>query len=51
MAPMTWTVQCKDTPDAILLVLASRAHDPDDYIRTHSGFVAEVADQLAGYED
>lgn len=42
MPPMTWAVQYKYTSDAVLLVLASHAYDPDDYIRTYSDFLAAV---------
>ncbi len=42
MPPMTWAVQYKYTADAVLLVLASHAYDPDDYIRTYDDFLAEV---------
>jgi hypothetical protein len=48
---MTWAVQYKYTPDAVLLVLASHAYDPDDYIRTYSDFLAEVDGHSSGHED
>jgi dTDP-4-dehydrorhamnose 3,5-epimerase-like enzyme len=51
MPPMTWAVQYKYTPDAVLLVLASHTYDPDDYIRTYSDFLAEVEGHSAGHED
>lgn len=38
--PMTWGVQYKYTPDAILMVLASDTYDPDDYIRDYDNFIA-----------
>ena len=42
MAPMIWGTQYRYTADAVLLVLASHAYDPDDYIRDHDQFLAEV---------
>jgi hypothetical protein len=47
---MTWAVQYKYTPDAVLLVLASHAYDPEDYIRTYGDFLAEVESPPAGHE-
>jgi dTDP-4-dehydrorhamnose 3,5-epimerase-like enzyme len=41
--PMVWTVQYKHSTDAVLLVLASEAYDPDDYIRDYEGFVRLMA--------
>jgi len=38
--PMTWAVQYKYTPDAVLLVLSSGAYDPADYIRDYQEFLA-----------
>ncbi|MEX5719528.1 WxcM-like domain-containing protein [Geodermatophilus maliterrae] len=43
MAPMTWGTQYRYSADAVLLVLASDPYDPDDYIRDHDDFLAEVA--------
>jgi UDP-2-acetamido-3-amino-2,3-dideoxy-glucuronate N-acetyltransferase len=40
--PMTWAVQFKYSPDALLLVLASDPYDPDDYIRDYDEFLALV---------
>jgi acetyltransferase-like isoleucine patch superfamily enzyme/dTDP-4-dehydrorhamnose 3,5-epimerase-like enzyme len=37
--PMVWTVQYKHSKDAVLLVLASDAYDPDDYVRDYEEFV------------
>ena len=39
MPPMTWAVQYKYTPDAVLLVLASHPYDAADYIRSYSDFL------------
>ena len=36
--PMIWAVQHKYTPDAVLLVLASRPYDPTEYIRDYAEF-------------
>ena len=41
--PMVWGVQYRYTPDALLLVLASRPYEPDDYIRDYDDFLREVA--------
>ncbi len=41
--PMTWTTQYKYSQDAMLLVLASDAYDPDDYIRNYDEFIEAVA--------
>jgi hypothetical protein len=43
LPPMTWGVQYKYTPDAILLVLASERYDPVDYIRDYDEFLSIVA--------
>ncbi|SEL17050.1 Acetyltransferase (isoleucine patch superfamily) [Blastococcus sp. DSM 46786] len=42
MAPMIWGTQYRYTADAVLLVLASDPYDPDDYIRDHDEYLAEV---------
>lgn len=39
LPPMTWGIQYKYTPDAVLLVFASHPYDPDDYIRDYPSFV------------
>lgn len=41
LPPMVWAVQYKYTQDAMLLVLASHAYDPADYIRDYDQFLAE----------
>jgi acetyltransferase-like isoleucine patch superfamily enzyme len=38
--PMTWAVQYKYSPDAVLLALASDVYDPADYIRDYAEFLA-----------
>lgn len=40
--PMVWSSQFQHTPDGVLLVLASHAYDPDDYIRRYEDFLSEV---------
>ena len=40
--PMVWAVQYKYSPDAVLLVLASGAYNPDDYIRDYDEFLDRV---------
>jgi dTDP-4-dehydrorhamnose 3,5-epimerase-like enzyme len=37
--PMTWAVQYKYSPDAVLLVFASHHYDPADYIRDYDEFL------------
>lgn len=39
LPPMTWGIQYKYSPDAVLLVLASDTYDPEDYIRDYDEFV------------
>ena len=36
--PMTWVTQYRHSADALLLVLASEAYDPDDYLRDYDEF-------------
>lgn len=43
LPPMTWGIQYKYTPDAVLLVFASHYYDAGDYIRDYDLFLAEVA--------
>jgi UDP-2-acetamido-3-amino-2,3-dideoxy-glucuronate N-acetyltransferase len=43
LAPLTWSVQYKHTQDAVLLVLASDAYDPNDYIREYDEFLSLIA--------
>ena len=40
--PMIWTTQYKYSQDAVLLVLASEAYDPDDYIRDYDEFLEAI---------
>jgi UDP-2-acetamido-3-amino-2,3-dideoxy-glucuronate N-acetyltransferase len=41
LPPMVWGIQYKYSADALLLVLASHAYDPGDYIRDYDQFLAE----------
>ncbi|AUH33073.1 WxcM-like domain-containing protein [Paracoccus tegillarcae] len=43
LPPMIWGTQYKYTEEAVLLVLASHAYDPDDYIRDYDTFRSAVA--------
>jgi len=43
LPPMTWGVQYRFSPDAILLVFASDYYDPQDYIRDYREFKARKA--------
>jgi UDP-2-acetamido-3-amino-2,3-dideoxy-glucuronate N-acetyltransferase len=40
LPPMTWGIQYRYTPDAVLLVFASHLYDADDYIRDYDAFLA-----------
>lgn len=40
LPPMTWGVQYKYSPDAVLLVFASHYYDSADYIRDYEEFVS-----------
>ena len=42
LPPMTWGIQYRYSPDAVLLVLASHHYDPSDYVRDHDRFLAMV---------
>jgi len=43
LPPMTWAVQYKYSPSALLLVFASDPYDPADYIRDYDEYLAEMA--------
>lgn len=45
LPPMTWGIQYKYSPDAVLLVFASHGYDPGDYIRDYSDFIKTVNDK------
>jgi len=36
--PMVWCIQYKFDPDSVLMVMASEAYDPDDYLRDYARF-------------
>lgn len=42
LPPMTWGIQYKYSPDAMLLVFASDYYDPADYIREYDSFLDAV---------
>jgi hypothetical protein len=42
MAPMVWGAQRHYTRDAVLLVIASHAYDPGDYIRDYAEFTRRL---------
>lgn len=42
MPPATWGAQYDYSADAVLLVLASHAYDPDDYIHDYEEFLSFV---------
>ncbi len=41
--PLVWGSQFRYNPDSVLLVLASHAYDPSDYIREYDTFLAAAA--------
>lgn len=42
LPPMTWGIQYRYTPEATLLVFASRPYEPEDYIRDYEEFLAQA---------
>ncbi len=42
MPEMIWGTQYRYSPDAVLLVFASRAYEADDYLRTYDEFLTEI---------
>ncbi|MGR3592230.1 MAG: WxcM-like domain-containing protein [Limimaricola soesokkakensis] len=42
MPAMIWGTQYRYSPDAVLLVFASRCYEADDYLRTYDEFLAEL---------
>lgn len=48
LPPMIWGIQHKFSPGAVLLVLASHAYDPGDYIRNYGDFRELVTSGGAG---
>jgi len=43
LPPMVWGIQYRYSADAVLLVFASHAYDPNDYIRSYDEFLAKKA--------
>ena len=41
MPEMIWGTQYRFSPDAVLLVFASRPYEDDDYLRSYEDFIAE----------
>jgi UDP-2-acetamido-3-amino-2,3-dideoxy-glucuronate N-acetyltransferase len=48
LPPMVWGIQYQFSPDAVLLVLASRRYEAEDYIRSYDEFLAAVRGSRAG---
>lgn len=42
VSPMVWAAQYRFDPDTVLLVFASHAYDPGDYIRDYETFLSSV---------
>ena len=42
LAPMTWAAQYDFSSDAVLLVFASNAYDPGDYVRDYDEFLRQA---------
>ena len=42
LPPLTWGIQYKYSPDAVLLVFASHYYEADDYIRNYEEFLAAI---------
>lgn len=42
MPPMIWGIQYRYSPGSVLLVLASHAYDPEDYIRDYGDFLRHM---------
>jgi hypothetical protein len=47
MPEMIWGTQYRYSPDAVLLVFASRPYEPEDYLRTYDEFLAELERRMA----
>ena len=45
MPEMIWGTQYRYSPDAVLLVFASRPYEAEDYLRTYDDFLAEKAER------
>lgn len=43
--PLVWASQFRHSPDALLLVLASHAYDPDDYIRDYDRYISVLKEK------
>jgi acetyltransferase-like isoleucine patch superfamily enzyme/dTDP-4-dehydrorhamnose 3,5-epimerase-like enzyme len=47
LPPMTWGIQYRYSPGSTLLVFASHAYDPDDYIRDYGEYLRAVGERAA----
>lgn len=47
MPEMIWGTQYRYSPDAVLLVFASRTYEAEDYLRTYDDFLAELKGRKA----
>jgi len=47
MPEMIWGTQYRYSPDAVLLVFASRPYEAEDYLRTYDEFLAEIEKRLS----
>ena len=47
MPPLIWGTQYRYSPDAVLLVFASRPYEAEDYLRSYDDFLAELERQRA----
>jgi hypothetical protein len=47
MPEMIWGTQYRFSPDAVLLVFASRPYEAEDYLRTYGEFLAELGRRKA----
>lgn len=50
LPPMTWGIQYRYSPDAVLLVLASHHYDAADYVRDYDRFLALARGEAAAGE-
>ena len=46
LPPLTWGIQYKYSPDAVLLVFASHAYDANDYIRDYDQYINIISNRL-----
>jgi acetyltransferase-like isoleucine patch superfamily enzyme len=46
LPPLTWGIQYKYSTDAVLLVFASHAYNPDDYIRNYDEYINIISNSI-----